>query len=514
MNFFIQLTTLSLALLQPLVAGLNVPHYFHSRPFTRRDLSVAQVQQELGALVRKDTTIFGPEDVRFANATERYSTHAVPHIEVVVVPATESDVSVIVEYCDQNSIDFFAINRAHARTYSVGAFSGLMIDMGQLLNIKMQPGNKSAWFQGGTYDGQVMDYLWDKGFVATTGSCDCVGMMGPGLGGGHGRNEGLYGLISDNIINLNVVLANGTAIRVNETSHADLLWGMKGAGHNFGIVTSFELKIHPRQVNTWHYHNYIWTEDKLERLFEEANKLHKDGNTPVNMALNINSFVQNKTISQDKAVITWSFAYRGSARDAEKILAPFNRIKAVYEESGDVSFPGISAAQGTTIDSETCAPNNTWVMSTAGLKKDFNITAMRQLYELNNKYLNAYPQLLNASIVHESYANKAVRSFKSEDSAFPFRGYNHLTSFGVKVPPGADSNLTAIAEKWAEDVRDTWNKGQPDVLPSNYVNYATGFESLPSIYGYEHWRLQKLAKLKSLYDPLNKFRFYNPIIRQ
>lgn len=134
--------------------------------------------------------------------------------------------------------------------------------------------------------------------MKATGSCDCVGMMGPGLGGGHGRHEGLYGLISDNLLNLNVVLANGSAIRVNETSHADLFWGMKGAGHNFGIVTSFELKIHPREVDVWHYHNYIWTEDKLEQLFEEANKLHADGNTPVNMALNVATFVLNQSISE------------------------------------------------------------------------------------------------------------------------------------------------------------------------------------------------------------------------
>jgi hypothetical protein len=126
-------------------------------------------------------------------------------------------------------------------------------------------------------------------------------MMGPGLGGGHGRLEGLYGLISDNLINLNVVLADGTAVRVNETSHPDLLWAMKGAGHNFGIVTSFELKIWPREVDVWHYHNYIWTEDKLEELFTEANKLHKDGNTPVNLALSYSSITLNKDIDKEKA---------------------------------------------------------------------------------------------------------------------------------------------------------------------------------------------------------------------
>jgi hypothetical protein len=60
----------------------------------------------------------------------------------------------------------------------------------------------------------------------------------------------------DNILHYNVVLANGTEIGVNETSHSDLLWALKGAGHNFAAVTSIVKKIYPRQVDTWHFHNY------------------------------------------------------------------------------------------------------------------------------------------------------------------------------------------------------------------------------------------------------------------
>lgn len=70
-----------------------------------------------------------------------------------------------------------------------------------------------------------------------------------------------------------------------------------------------------------------------------------------------------------------------------------------------------------------------------------------------------------------------------------------------------------VARKWADDVRDLWNIGQPGVEPSNYVNYATGLETLTSIYGYEEWRLERLVGLKHKYDPQNRFRFYNPIIR-
>lgn len=96
MRFSVQRLVLGLPLLQPMVAGVAVPRFFHKTPFTRRDLSVNKVQQELGALVSEGSVIFGPEDARFEKATERHSTHAIPHIEVVVTPAAEEDVSEIV----------------------------------------------------------------------------------------------------------------------------------------------------------------------------------------------------------------------------------------------------------------------------------------------------------------------------------------------------------------------------------------------------------------------------------
>lgn len=74
-----------------------------------------------------------------------------------------------------------AVNRGHARTYTVGAFNGLMIDMGQLLNIEIQPDEESAWFQGGTFDGQVMDYLWERGFVASSYLMPCPPAMSAAL---------------------------------------------------------------------------------------------------------------------------------------------------------------------------------------------------------------------------------------------------------------------------------------------------------------------------------------------
>lgn len=130
-----------------------------------------------------------------------------------------------------------------------------------------------------------------------SGSASCVGLLGPGLGGGHGRWQGFYGLVSDNFIKLNTVLANGTAVTVSETSNSDLFWAMKGAGHNFGIVTSAEMKLYDRGPDTWYYKIYIWNQTNIETVFEKLNEFRKDGTQPKEMAVNYGAFTLIPDIS-------------------------------------------------------------------------------------------------------------------------------------------------------------------------------------------------------------------------
>lgn len=91
----------SLAIFQTLVAGTTIPRYFQKLPVTRRDLSSTQVQQELGRQLSNTTTIFGPGDSRFDNATVRWNIVAVPKIQVVIEPGQESDISTIVSNNEQ-----------------------------------------------------------------------------------------------------------------------------------------------------------------------------------------------------------------------------------------------------------------------------------------------------------------------------------------------------------------------------------------------------------------------------
>lgn len=100
MKLLPQLLACSLALLHSLVASTPVPEYFDNAPTTRRHLSVRKVGAELGRVLSRGTTIFGPFDSRWDEAVERYNTYARPDIQIVVQPAKESDVSRIVSAVD------------------------------------------------------------------------------------------------------------------------------------------------------------------------------------------------------------------------------------------------------------------------------------------------------------------------------------------------------------------------------------------------------------------------------
>ncbi|KAJ8132692.1 hypothetical protein O1611_g929 [Lasiodiplodia mahajangana] len=478
---------------------------------TRADLSTNTIASELGRQLSRGSVIIRPTDPAFGNATSRYQAYNKPHIQLVVQPAREDDIPKIVKYANSNSINFLTVNRGHSLLGTNGRFSGIQISMQLLTDITINKGGKTAWFQGGTYDQQVIEELFKQGYVATTGSCSCVGMMGPGLGGGHGRYQGKYGLISDNLVTLNVVLANGSAIRVSQDSHSDLLWGMKGAGHNFGIVTSFELKIHPKEVDTWYYRNYIFRQDKLEAIFRAINRFHNNGTEPVNMAFESGTYLMDPSISTTEAVLSWSFAWSGAEKDALKYLAPFDKIGPVSVVDGNVPYPEIPHMQGTGLEDPLCDPGFEHVV---GQTSTFvwNVTTQRQIYDLYNKKVQAQPLLNNTVVAMEGYSTEGVKAGNPSASAFPWRNsYNHLAFISISYAP--NPSLDQFALQWRNETRALWNAGNPGRQPVNYVNYAWGDEPVESVYGYEPWRLERLRSLKARYDPLGRFTYYNPITR-
>ncbi|RAH80150.1 FAD-binding domain-containing protein [Aspergillus japonicus CBS 114.51] len=498
-----------LAALQSLAWALSFVETNQPRLSCRTSLNTVQVQAELGPLLLCSTSsVFGPDSPLWPNATSRYQAYDSPQIKVVVQVGCEEDVATVARYANAISLPFYTVNRGHGMTSTQGQFHGVEIDMQLLTGIEINANGESARFQGGTFTQEVMDVLWEQGYVAPTGSCGCVGMVGLGLGGGHGRMQGRYGLVSDNYLSLNVVLANGTAITVSETSHPDLFWGMKGAGHNFGVVTSFELRIFPRQEETWYYRTYVFSQTQLEPLFEEINRLQGNGTQPVDMAWQFGLYQLNRTFSETEAIISWSFAYSGPEAAAQPYLAPFDALHPLSVEDGNVPVNEISNVQRTGSNDPICAHGYERIIATAGLQV-YNVTTQRAIYEVFNEILRSHPAFNTSVVLMEGYSLQGVLAVDPASSAYPLRDDYLLMWASVSYLP--DESLDDTALEWAGLIRDLWNEGQPTRRPTTYVNYALGIESLESMYGYESWRLERLRALKREYDPENRFAYFNPI---
>ncbi|KAL8870335.1 MAG: hypothetical protein Q9198_007656, partial [Flavoplaca austrocitrina] len=163
---------------------------------------------------------------------------------------------------------------------------GINIYLHNLDGITIASDKQSAVLGGGVYAAQLIKTLAKSGKVAgnitplsATTAVTCVGIAGAGLGGGMGMYQGLYGLMADNFLEMTIVTADGSTVTANDRQNADLFWAMRGAGHNFGIVTSYVYKIYDA-IPTWYAASYQYTEDKLEAVFTELNKLNDNGKQP------------------------------------------------------------------------------------------------------------------------------------------------------------------------------------------------------------------------------------------
>lgn len=109
-----------------------------------------------------------------------------------------------------------------------------------------------------------------------TGICESVGFSAPILGGGHGWLQGQYGLMVDQVISARLVLPSGELVTVSDQENPDLFWAIRGAGHNFGLVTEWEYRVYDDTTPTWTYQIFIFSGDKLEELYGRVNETMKD----------------------------------------------------------------------------------------------------------------------------------------------------------------------------------------------------------------------------------------------
>ncbi|KAG8164977.1 hypothetical protein KVR01_005252 [Diaporthe batatas] len=488
---------------QSLPQGSSIRGMLYNRGLPDFDLS--PLVPKLSPTAR---VIYPNETTAFDLATSRWSSYETPTISVVVVPSTENDVAETVKFAAEFNIPFLAVNGGHGAISSVGRMqSGIEIWMNQLQSVEIAGDGKTATIGGGALSTNVTKALWAAGKQTVTGACECTSILGPGLGGGHGWLQGRHGLVSDQFVSMNIVLADGTLTTIDSSS--DLWWAMQGAGHNFGIVTSVTSKIYDVEYADWAYKSYIFTGDKFTDVYNNVNKhLFMDGNPPVDIANY--AFLYNDPTTSDKPLLMFYILQEGVTIVDSQYTTPFDELGPTTANAASGSYTEIPTWTAMSLDDIVCQD-----AGTAGLRfpvdlLEYNVTALKNAYDIFATATEETPALNGSIFLFEGYALQGVQAVPQESTAVSFRGDRLLVAPVLVFEPDGGA-LDAKAISVGQEIRDAIREGTGRDEFHAYVNYAFGTETKQEMYGYEQWRQDRLLELKDKYDPQQRFSFYAPI---
>ncbi|KAI0198801.1 FAD-binding domain-containing protein [Astrocystis sublimbata] len=450
-----------------------------------------------------------PGDEGFGALAARWREYQAPSISAIVKVANEADVQETVRYANNHDIPFVVRAGGHGATKALGYAKGaIQIDLRALNHVKLSDDGKSATVGGGATVQKTIDALAAVGKRTVTGICERVGISAPTLGGGHGWLQGQYGLIADQVISCRLVLPNGDCVTVSDDPdcHPDLFWALRGAGHNFGLVTEWNFRIYD-DVPEWSWEIFVYGGDKLEALYGLVDQKMPD--QPAEL-IYWGYIIKVAKIDPEHPILWFAVIHNGPASTISSYAGPFHTLGPLNIQSGSGSLHDLAVATYQDAEGPACTYGMTSLRFPIGLTSH-DVPAIRRVYDEIDTTFQRCPEVSGSFFLIEGYSTQAVQAVAADSTAFPHREDKILVTPYIMYAPNAA--IDGVAKEFGEKLRGYLLEGSED--PGRlraYVNYAYGEESMQEVYGWEDWRLEKLRRLKKQWDPEGRMRFYVPIV--
>jgi FAD/FMN-containing dehydrogenase len=189
--------------------------------------------------------VIAPEDASYEEARKVWNGMIDRHPALVVRCASTDDAVAALNFGSDNDLLVSVRGGAHSTPGYSTCDGGIVIDLGPMHAVTVDPESRTARVQGGANWGQVDAATQEHGLAVTGGRVSDTGVAGLTLGSGSGWLERPYGITASSLRSAEVVTADGRVVRASADENSDLLWGLRGGGGNFGIVTEFEFDLHP-----------------------------------------------------------------------------------------------------------------------------------------------------------------------------------------------------------------------------------------------------------------------------
>jgi FAD/FMN-containing dehydrogenase len=361
---------------------------------------------------------------------------------------------------------------------------GLVLDMSAMTDINIDPSCRTATAQAGVTLRELDDATQTFGLATPTGVVSVTGLSGLALGGGLGWLNGLYGLTCDNLLAAEIVTASGDVITVDDEEHFDLCWALRGGGGNFGVVTSFQLELHP--VATVLAGRMTYAADTVRAALAAYHDLAMAA--PDELTTMASVYRADGEVGF--AVIV---CHAGSSSDGERLLRP---LRALRPASDDVQEMPYHLVQRALDGGFPAGMQHYWKAGSLAALDERSIDVMLD-------FAGRMPS--ESSGVGLQQLHGAASRVDSAATAYPHRHarYDWLILSQWSDPADSPRNIA-----WT---REFFEAMRPSFADGVYVNNLgeEGTVRVRQAYGSNY---ERLVAVKTRYDPGNLFRHNQNIV--
>lgn len=432
----------------------------------------------------------------FQVASGRWSTWQAPKFQAAIKPVTEADVQAIVRIATQNRIHFLATVNGHGTSLGFGKFKdGLNINLGNLNSVSIDVENNRLTVGGGSTFGDVHPLLFAAGKEIQSGNTICVSVLGATIGGGIGVQQGNHGLVLDALMSVRMVTAKGDVVTASREENPELFWGIRGAGANFGIITSATYEIYDQTNGGNVVLGNLEFPAATNRTIWEILRSYDD-ELPGKLSLQ-HSITFNHTTG--RASIVLGFIYLGTMAEAKPHLDRYLALNPV----ATTIFNQTTTTNMYNIFSGACTPGAYHNEYMVGLGKTY-IPAFESIFSQISTFCDTHPTF-TGQVVAQRYSNDVMMTKPSGDTSYPWRDIKiYILINNIYDGPSLDDEVDAFSKK----IRATFQSADGFPSPQIYSNYDHGDEGPTALWGVN---LRRLRTLKDHWDPENLFGIGNPI---
>lgn len=401
-----------------------------------------------------------------------------------------ADVITAVNFARENNVLLAIRGGGHNGAGLSVCDDGLVIDLSQMKGVHVDPKRRLVRAEPGCTQGDLDHASHAFGLAVPAGIVSTTGIAGLTLGGGHGYLTRKYGLTIDNLVEVDVVLANGSFVTANASHHPELFWALRGGGGNFGVATSFVFRAHP--VNTVYAGPLFWEIKHARQIMQWYRNFILRAPEELCTFLGLKTVPSTEPFPRTlwgKKICALISCYNGSQEKAEQAMKPIRQElpAPILDAMSMMPFPALQS-----LFDPLLPKGLQWYW-----KGDFVKELPDEAIDLHLEFAARFPSEL--SLMHLYPIDGAVHRVGRHETAWNYRQATwSMVIAGIDPDPANRERIS----KWA---RDYWEAVHPYSAGGAYVNFMMeeGQERVRATYGDNYSRL---AEIKKKYDPANLFR--------